>query len=301
MPKEKTKNALAVWDITIPKNDMTPEQLWHKLKRLCEQFVFQEERGELNGYEHFQVRVRRNPKCREGNLIHDCLQEGIKFHVTPTTTKEHKGFSYVMKADTRVAGPWKDDHKWESMKPRLLQLPPLPWHEKIYTYLKQRPHLRKILCILDGPGKKGKSYLRKWLRWLGLAVIIPPQQKAEDIANLVMCQPEARCYVIDIPRSEKPSQALWAGIEMLKDGYCYDKRFKWRDRDFDNPHIIVLTNERPNAEYLSADRWVFIDLVNVVMPAQAYDETEDDFKIDDLINDIQVPYAVPSATLPGDP
>jgi len=296
MPKrkrEKANNALAVWELTLKKGDQTPEQVWHRLKSVTciTKFVYQEEKGGETNYEHYQLRINISPKARENSILRDLMKAGfVDFNLRQTTTREHKGFSYQMKEDTRVAGPWQDDHRWESMMPRMLKLPPLAWHEKIIPYIRdKRPHLRKVICIHDGPGKKGKSYLRKYLSWHGLAVVVPPQQKAEDIAACVMCQPESRCYVIDIPRSEKTSPALWAGIESLKDGYCYDKRFKWRSRNFDNPHIVVLTNERPRDDYLSPDRWVFIDLENVVMPAQAMDYDKDDDDLDDLRNDIQCP------------
>lgn len=64
-------------------------------------------------------------------------------------------------------------------------------------------------------------------------------------------------YIIDIARNFDTRRGLgvWKGIEGLKGGYVYDKRYHFTDECFTNPHVWVFMNEPPKTEWLSADRW----------------------------------------------
>lgn len=48
---------------------------------------------------------------------------------------------------------------------------------------------------------------------------------------------------------------FYSGIETLKSGYAYDRRYEFRQQLFDPPNVFVFTNEVPDRKYLSPDRW----------------------------------------------
>jgi len=65
--------------------------------------------------------------------------------------------------------------------------------------------------------------------------------------------------MIDVPRSLPKGKlnGFWSGIESLKDGYCWDDRYEFKEIVFDSPVIWVFSNESPDQEALSQDRWQF--------------------------------------------
>lgn len=48
---------------------------------------------------------------------------------------------------------------------------------------------------------------------------------------------------------------FYAGLECLKNGYMYDKRYSFKRRRIDRPQIWVFTNTLPAWELMSMDRW----------------------------------------------
>lgn len=119
----KPQSQIVGFDFTLPKNDNWPDinVVVTHLREWCKHYVFQEERGD-SGYEHWQGRVRLI-KARRWNEIKGKFCPGG--NVTPTVDKQfqEKTFTYVMKADTRVAGPW-DDRDYE--EPQSLPVSLLP-------------------------------------------------------------------------------------------------------------------------------------------------------------------------------
>lgn len=44
-------------------------------------------------------------------------------------------------------------------------------------------------------------------------------------------------------------------LETLKDGYAFDIRYKFTDKQFKTPHVLVLCNKLPPRDMLGVDRW----------------------------------------------
>lgn len=76
---------------------------------------------------------------------------------------------------------------------------------------------------------------------------------------MCMCKPPSRCYLIDMPRAMKKEKLydFFSGIESLKNGYMYDKRYQFKDKWIDRPQIILFTNTDPDLRMFSVDRWDF--------------------------------------------
>lgn len=60
-----------------------------------------------------------------------------------------------------------------------------------------------------------------------------------------------------MPRGMKKDKLgdFYSGIEVIKNGVAYDKRYSAKKIRFDRPRIIVFSNELPNFELMSEDRW----------------------------------------------
>ena len=64
-------------------------------------------------------------------------------------------------------------------------------------------------------------------------------------------------FILDFPRAmpKRNLEELYAGVESIKNGMGYDKRYSLRKIRFDRPAIIVFTNRMPVFSLLSKDRW----------------------------------------------
>lgn len=225
-------------------------------------FCFQRETGSM-GYEHFQCRGHLYEKKTMGAMIKIAKEHLFCAHVSITSTKVHEGtnFNYVMKADSRVEGPWTDENFIN--KPKLTrqlkvfaQTEFRPWQETIVQWCNQEDD-RSIKLIFDQQGNSGKSIMSEYLMYKGLAFEMPPFKLMEDIMQCAMCVREQKVYLIDMPRAMKKDKLgeFYAGLEALKNGMCYDKRYNFKMRRMDRPQVIVFTNVLPDFSMLSRDRW----------------------------------------------
>jgi len=60
-----------------------------------------------------------------------------------------------------------------------------------------------------------------------------------------------------MPRGMKKDRLgdFYSGIEIIKNGVAYDKRYTAKKVRFDRPRIFIFTNELPNFSLMSKDRW----------------------------------------------
>ena len=265
MPEKKTSNnQVAGFDITIFENHnewkLDTHALIRELRQWCKKWVFQLEKCPDTGRLHLQCRVSLIKKKRLNEIISQCT---IKGHWTITSDEVHEGqnFNYVMKADSRVEGPWIDT---EYVDPPVLtrQLVAFetktkyPWQEQILRWCEEEDD-RSIKLIHDTIGNSGKSIMSEYLEYHGKAFEIPPLKDMEDIMQFCMSFKAQKVYLIDMPRAMKKDKlcGFYSGLESLKNGYVYDKRYAAKRRRFDRPQVIVFTNVMPEWSYMSKDRW----------------------------------------------
>lgn len=253
---------LTGWDITIPVNAY-PERndLFKLLTEWCKKWVVQTELGVEKGYLHYQCRVRLIKKKRRNEII---AQSGIAGRWSPTSSGVHSkaNFNYVMKADTRVEGPWSDKD-YEPPKPMTRQIREFLEKERYPCWIELEEKIeqwddRKIICISDN-GLSGKSLFVEYMGFIGKARRVPPRRNAQDILRCAHGMPDARCYIIDMPRAMKKDNLsdFYTGIETLKDGWVYDDRYAWKSRYImpGRPNIVVFGNSEPDRTLLTRDMW----------------------------------------------
>lgn len=222
------------------------------MQKHCKHYCFQLEKGE-GGYEHFQGRLSLKEKKRNLKGILD-----MPGRCTPTSNKCVGNFDYVMKEDTRIDGPWMDKElEEETYIPRQYrELVLKPWQQAVMEKLDDWD-TRTINIIYDVHGNSGKSTFARYMQILGKARVIGFCREYKDIMRMVMDLPTAKAYFIDMPRAIKKEKLydFWAALETVKDGYAFDDRYNFREKNFDCPNIWVFTNTLPVFELLSTDRW----------------------------------------------
>lgn len=249
-----------VYDFTLPwiQDLRQSEGLWDWIKDYCKKWCFQVEKGEKTGYIHYQGRVSLKEKTRLKTLINKTKLKpelnGIHWSVTSAANKDND--FYACKEDTRIDGPWKDTDPrvYIPIQYRIEKL--YPWQQYIFDNYNEWDK-RSINVIIDEEGCKGKSTIVGYMCCRGLAQKIPYMNECKDIMRMIMDAPKKRCYFIDFPRAlgkDKINQFI-SGIEDVKNGYCYDDRYKFKEEWFDSPNIWIFSNKPLNIDLMSRDRW----------------------------------------------
>lgn len=246
-------NPVYVYDITIPKENISVEDLKIFFDTVAKKWTFQTEKGAETGYEHYQCRVSLNKKIRLNQCI-DIFKE-VKGHVSVTCAKNMGNDFYVLKEDTRIDGPWTNVKMFipRDVK-KMTNL--YPWQEKLLELIKTEED-RIIHYIYDPDGNKGKSSFVRYCTVYKHALSMPPINDAKDICQAVCSMGESPCYFIDMPRSmpKDKLQSLYAAIEQVKTGTVYDTRYKFKQLIMDPPNVVIFANVLPNYALLSKDRW----------------------------------------------
>ncbi len=260
-------SSVAGIDFTLSKEacGLSHTQIIEKLyPEYVKRYCFQLEEGD-EGYLHYQGRVSLIKK-RMINQARILLQTAIpEISIRPTCNASIDNSFYVIKADTRVEGPWQDtDEKPQYIPRQVREIESLlPWQEKIVEMSKIWD-TRKIHIIYDTTGCIGKSTLVTYMGVYGLAKRIPFANDYQGVLRMVYDLPTSRAYLIDMPRAinkEKLYQ-MYSAIETVKDGYAYDDRNHFKDKYFDCPNIFVFTNSIPESSMLSVDRWAYWEVID---------------------------------------
>lgn len=274
---EKKNYPVAVYDFTVAKR-FTVAEVRKSLDGWAKHYVFQEEKGD-SGYEHYQGRMSLIKKRREGEIKAKFFEAGGllgEMTVSVTSNPCKTSFSYVMKKDSFVAGPYMDTDHIPVLYPHLawyLSLPVRPWTVSAKAIL-EKTEWRRIPCIVDPMGNSGKSYFCDHMHYLDVAHNLPVMDSMGDIMAAAMAT-KHRAYTIDFPRAMSASQSksFFAGLECLKNGIAYDKRYTYRRTNFARPNIFLFMNHFPVTEWLSEDRWDFYtidhdtwELVRISLP-----------------------------------
>jgi len=263
-----SNNPLYTFDVTIGCDKIPFDDMVKILGKYAKKWVFQKEEGK-SGYQHYQIRLSLKYKARITSLFKkdDFFKGG---HISRTTVDVHmdNNFNYVMKQASRVEGPWKDtDDQFLAPKPKTRQLSTFlaleadgklyPWQQQVVERMTIQED-RFINCIIDRDGKSGKSILCEFIEYKNFSALeVPPMNAMEDIMQFCACFPPKKVYLIDMPRALKKDKLsqFYSGLECLKNGRMYDKRYSAKLIRFDRPQIYVFTNTPPNMSYLTPDRW----------------------------------------------
>ena len=136
-----------------------------------------------------------------------------------------------------------------------------PWQKEIRTKCSQFC-MRTINMIYDQKGNLGKSIFCEYLEFHNLAEEIPPFRLMDDIFQWVYSVPGKPAYFIDMPRGMKKDKLgdFYSGIEIIKNGVAYDKRYTCKKIRFSRPNIWIFTNTLPAFDLMTHDRWKIYEI-----------------------------------------
>lgn len=250
-----------VFDFTLGCEFCNLETLKTHLKNFCKKWTFQKEKGETTGYLHWQGRVSLKTKAKLSTLINKWPIK--ETHWSCTSSQNMGNDFYVTKIETQIEGPWTDKDKEPIYIPRQVREIKefRPFQKQIIdSFDLWEP--RQIFLIYDPKGNRGKTIVSTYLGVNGIAHTIPMINDYKDIMQMVCDMDPAKGYILDLPRSLKKDKMynIYGAIETIKSGYAFDTRYKFTKKYFDCPIIWVFTNDIPDANYLSQDRWRFFKI-----------------------------------------
>lgn len=276
-----SKNECCVWDITLSSDkNQDKEQIINFLKNKCKKWVIQLERGDTTGYLHWQCRINLKIKERKTALFKMLKAAEIVIAtdaITPTSNTCANGeqfWDYCTKDHTRIEGPWSSRDAPLTKQMEMFDKWGLrPW-QKDLKELSKIFCLRTIDLIYDIDGNNGKSLFSEHMEYSGLAEEVPPFRLMDDIFQWVASRPIKQCYIFDLPRGMKKDKLgdFYSGIEVIKNGVAYDKRYTAEKIRFNRPRILVFTNTLPEFSLMSKDRWKVWSLYENTLKPYVVDE-----------------------------
>jgi len=247
-------------------NILERERLHEALRDLCPKFIYQYEKGEQNGREHFQGRLTLHKKLRLKNLA-ELLHKQYKLEGLHLSPEKDEGGStlYGSKSATRLQGPWCFPEEALPYNGEDLPTEDLlyPWQQALVRYCRA-PVLnnREIVWCCDGIGASGKSTLAKFLHF-HLRASCHSWSDTKHTLQAVVSEGAKKVYVFDLTRT-KPTEVgngdLYSALESIKNGHVRSPMYDARTLVFPPPHVIVFANHPPADATLSPDR---ITLVSV--------------------------------------
>lgn len=238
--------------LTSPHRPLTSEE-YEGLKYLQDKaydYSIATEGKEEDGSQHVHIALRFEFEALASDVRHvlpgwnvKASEENAWDDILEYTKKEG---NYYHKREELPALYADADPRWRS------------WQRKLLDTIKENEP-RKVICVVDERGGAGKTYFAMWHAVRHRAAYVPCMQY-KDIMRMAYNIPYAQMYIFDLPRAltKKQMAHVYASAETIRNGYCFDDRYQWRARFFDPVPTIIYTNQMPDMEQLSVDRWIFI-------------------------------------------
>lgn len=263
-----TDNALATWDFRGNAEGFTYQQVKNALSAVAKHYCFQLEMSD-GGYLHFQGRMSLIKKRRssEKHIILKLFNEWCPNYLAPTTIDCKGDLFYVMKTDTREAGPWTDKDEETYIPRHYRNITLYPYQQEILDSAKEFND-RTINLIVDKRGSNGKSTVASLAELMYGGIDMPPLNDFKEIIALAcnICMDrklrDPKIMFFDMPRAIRKDQlyGFFSAIEQIKKGKLYDCRYHYKCWWIDSPVIWVFTNTFPDLSLLSMDRWIIWDI-----------------------------------------
>lgn len=136
------------------------------------------------------------------------------------------------------------------------------WQHALAEKLNEEADDRKIVFVVDEQGNSGKSWFCRW--WYtshSESTQLMGVGKRDDLAYAV--QSDKQYFFFDIPRTQL-EYFQYSILEQLKNRIVFSPKYTSRVKVLDQtPHVVVFTNEEPDRNQLTNDRWDVMYIRNI--------------------------------------
>lgn len=261
----KTSAPVCTYDFRISKEGITHQKIIEVLKEFCKKWVFQEEKGEKTGYVHYQGRFSLKMKNHKHLILNKFkLKEFVPNYLEKTSKENQTNTFYVTKEDTKIAGPWKDTDVIKYIPDQYITT-----YDKLYPFQKAIVDssyiidTRTINIVYCSSGNTGKTFAGAYCKYYMNGRYLAPLNDAKELVQMLCdsCMDNKdhspNPIIVDLPRSmnKKDMNGIWNAVEQIKNGMLYDTRYHFKYWDIKSPAVWVFTNQIPDLNSLSMDRW----------------------------------------------
>lgn len=254
-PRSEKTNQLMHWFFTWNNYESSDcEMLDTFFKGIASKFCFQEETGE-NGTKHLQgvISLKRRARWTEFGLPRAIHWEKVE-HLT-------KAYQYCSKRETRTGKVFAFNFEL----PYSEEISHLyNWQKSLIKLVEKTPDNRTINWIWERNGCAGKTTFQKYL-FTHFPDVVVLSGKGADMKNGIVefhkkTGQLPKIIIINIPRSVDQQFISFQGIEEVKDMFFFSPKYEGGMICGASPHVLIFSNERPNLDELSNDRWNIIDI-----------------------------------------
>lgn len=228
-------------------------------------YIFSEERGKSGQTPHLQGYFELDAKQRFTALKKTFIQYDMEeIHLEKAKGNRKQNITYITKEEGCQVYKSQDIHVPKpTIKITLNHLRP-EQREIVDLFIEDEDPLfgRQVYWFWEPEGCWGKSILCKYmLDNMGAMVV-------EGANNDILCgvskwieeKGEApRMIIFDIPRCNQ-NHVSYQAIEKLKNGYFFSGKYESGMVRFNSPHLICFSNDPPETDKLSKDRWKIYNL-----------------------------------------
>lgn len=257
--KYQCKCWVMTWN-NYPENVFEP--LSQKLVPLCEKYVFAKEIG-AGGTKHIQGAFILKTKMRQG-AIYKLLEN--EFYLDKMKGKWEQQ-NYCTKDSNEILT--NSEFKKYRKPMRVLKKEQLnAWELKIDNIIQhEEPDDRSIYWFYSKNGNMGKTTFCKYLtKSYGGCVIGGKSADSKNaIVNYIQNSDDGRApelVICPVPKSYDMEYLNYEAIEMIKDMYFYSGKYEGGQVNDDSPHLFVFSNEKPELDKMSADRWKVYEIID---------------------------------------
>lgn len=224
----------------------------------CNKYIFEEEIGE-SGTKHLQGYIELKKRARPTEL-----KLNKKIHWEKCKGNERENIMYCSKdyREKKTLNIYKSDNV-NIPRPLKIINELKEWQQSILDLVKVEPDDRKIIWIYENIGNVGKSAFSKYLVVKYDALYITEGKKS-DVINIVynyILNNDLNILILDIPR-DNGNKCSYKSLEEIKNGLICNTKYETGNKVINAPHIIVFSNEPPDLEKFSKDRWDIYEIKN---------------------------------------
>lgn len=130
-----------------------------------------------------------------------------------------------------------------------------PWMEELISKLTDEPNDREILWVYSSKGGVGKTTFCKYML-CNYSCLYLSKGNYRDLINMVYKSDMTNnnIVLIDIPRNSG-NRISYSAVEAIKNGLIMNSKYETGFKMFTPPHICIFSNDEPQYELLSEDRW----------------------------------------------
>lgn len=220
----------------------------------CSKAIIGKEVGEsgtphLQGYIFFKTKRRPKSVFKFSDKIHFEKARGTPLENFNYCSKDGDIFLNIGFPRPLKKLPCEDDMDW--------------WQCEICEWCEQEPDDRTIHWYWSEEGSIGKTTFAKYLHRKYGAICLGG--KSADMKNGVIEYQKANgtlpsFVIINLPRSFDSNYLSYTGIEEIKDMFFYSGKYEGGMVDGNSPHVLIFSNEEPNKNEMSKDRWHIVEI-----------------------------------------